>query len=464
MRRIIAAFTINRLGGWFGLVALLVVVYKHTHSALAVSALLLAWQALPAFAVPPLVARVEASVRGHELSGLYFFEAAATAALAVLASHFWLPAVLLLAALDGTAALAAAALLRAELGRAAGAYALTVREKDASPPVAAGGQADQDAAARCGTSADAETDDDRVENFQRSANAALNIGFAATFVVGPALGGIAVATTGAPAALLIDVGSFALGGMLLADLHPHVEEAAGASVRERLQAAWGHINERPALRTLLLVYAIALGLFETAAPIEVSFVEGTLRAGSRGLGLLLTCWGGGAVLGGVVFARVREGPLALMLSMGTLAIGLADAGFALSPTLAVACGAAVLGGLGNGVELPALMSLVQQLAPSHMHGRLMGAVESLTACSIALGLLLGGALVALSSTRFAFGVVALATGAVAAALLRLGRQETNSGSGRPDDDTRAAELAHDKPIAVAGLAMPCSRDSLEDED
>src|SRR5271168_1347006 len=103
VRRIVAAFVVNRLGTFLGLIALLVVVYDHTHNALAISALLLAWQALPAFAVPPLVARVESSRRGLELSGLYFFEAVTTAAIALLVGHFWLPGLLFLAALDGTA-------------------------------------------------------------------------------------------------------------------------------------------------------------------------------------------------------------------------------------------------------------------------------------------------------------------------------------------------------------------------
>src|ERR1700685_2233555 len=113
LRRIITAYTINRLGSWVGLVALSLAVFDHTHSALAVAALLFAWQALPAFLVPGLVARVEASARRSELSALYLFEAVATASLAVLLWHFSLPAVLVLAALDGTAALAARELLRA---------------------------------------------------------------------------------------------------------------------------------------------------------------------------------------------------------------------------------------------------------------------------------------------------------------------------------------------------------------
>ncbi len=98
---------------------LLLAVFDHTHSAFAVAALMFAAQALPAFLVPALVARVEASSRRRELSALYLFEAIVTAALAVLLWHFWLPAVLLLAALDGTAALAASALLRAEVAQAA---------------------------------------------------------------------------------------------------------------------------------------------------------------------------------------------------------------------------------------------------------------------------------------------------------------------------------------------------------
>ncbi|MGH2865785.1 MAG: MFS transporter [Solirubrobacteraceae bacterium] len=417
VRRIVGAFTLNRLGGWFGLVALLVLVFDHTHNALAVSALLLAWQALPAFVVPALVTRVESSVHGHELSGLYFVEAAATCGLAILAWRFWLPGVLILAAIDGTAALAASALLRAALARAARehAEALIVGTDPAGSP------------------------EKLAEEAEQSANATLNIAFSVTFVAGPALGGLVVATSGAATALFIDVGSFLLCGALLLDLHPHVDEAGADSVRARLAAAWRHVNEQPGLRTLLLVYAVALAMFETAAPIEVAFVKETLNAGDRGLGLLLTCWGAGAVLGSVIFARLRRRSLPLMLGAGTLAIGLADAGFALAPTLALTCAAAVLGGLGNGVELPALVGLVQALAPSRLHGRLMGAVESLTAFAVALGLAAGGALVALSSTRFAFAAVAVATILVAATLLHLGRRGERAGSGAEEPGSETQE-------------------------
>ena len=274
LRRLIAAYTINRLGTWFGVVALSLAVYDHTHSALAVAALLFAGQALPAFAVPAIIARVEASRRGRELSSLYLFEAVATASLAVLLWHFWLPAILLLVALDGSAALAASGLLRAAVARVA-----RDRVEDASEPSPEGGQPGWDNADR----RDARLEE-RAEDAARNANAALNLAFTATFVLGPVLGGAIVASAGAPAALFIDVASFLACGTLLLDLRAHVEDADGDSVRARLRAALTHVRQAPALRALLLMDAVALVFFTSAGPVEVAYAKATLHAGDRGYG------------------------------------------------------------------------------------------------------------------------------------------------------------------------------------
>jgi MFS family permease len=381
LRRIVIAYTANRLGSWIGLVALSLAVYNHTHSTLAVAGLLLAWQALPAFLVPAVVARVEASARRHELSGLYFFEALATAAIAVLLSHFWLPALLLLAVLDGTAALAASSLLRAEVARVG-------REQDA-------------------------------QEGEGRANAALNIAFSLAFVAGPVFGGVMTAAIGAPTALFVDVASFAVCGALLLDLHPHVEEAAGESVRARLAAAWRHINEVPSLRALLATEFVALMFIQSSGPIEVSYAKATLHGGDQGYGLLVTAWGAGAVLASLIFARIGRRALGATLSVGVFALGAAYVGFAAAPSLALACVASFVGGMGNGVDWPSLVSLVQRLSPPQLHGRLMGAIESLASLSLAFALPLGGALVALSSTRIAFLILGVGATGTAIAFVRL---------------------------------------------
>jgi MFS family permease len=420
LRRIIAAYTVNRLGTWFGVVALMVAVYDHTHSALAVAALLLAWQALPAFVVPALVARVEASKRRHELSGLYLFEALATAALAVLLRHFSLAPVLLIAALDGTAALAASALLRSEVARAA---------RDHVEQSALAGTLEQ-------------ASEEAMQVAERRANAALNVAFSTTFVIGPALAGVIVAAAGASSALLIDVGSFLLCGALLIDLHPHVEIAGGDSVGARLRTAWLHISETPSLRGLLLAETLALGFIESGGPIEIAYVKSALHAGDRGFGLLLTAWGAGAVLGSFVFARLVARPLALMLSAGTFALGAAYVGFGVAPTLAIACAAALVGGIGNGLQWPSLISIVQHVTPPHLQGRMMGGVESIGAVCTAVGLILGGVLVALSSPRVAFALVGAGAIASTGVLLRQATRATRATQpARADNDERAAVAA-----------------------
>ncbi len=401
VRRILVAYTVNRLGEWFGLLALVVAVYDHTHSALAVAALLFAGQALPAFAVPALVARVEASPRRSELSALYFVEAVTTAAMAaIIAYGFSLAGILILVAVDGTAALAASALLRAETARAA----------RAAVGAGAGG---------LGPGADQELEEDVAAEAERRANAALNVSFSLTFVVGPALGGALVASAGAPVALLVDVGSFLIIGGLLLDLRPHVEEAVGNSVRARLAAAWRHINDVAMLRWLLVAETVAMVFIETGAPIEVSFVKVTLHAGDRGLGLILAMWGVGAVLGSLLFARMIRRPLDELLGAGTLLVGLAYLGLAVAPSLSLACVAGVVGGIGNGLQWPSLISLVQRLTPGRLQGRMMGAVEALGALALAAGLVLGGILVALTTPRSAFVIVGIGACASTVALVRI---------------------------------------------
>jgi len=408
VRRIIGAYAVNRLGTWFGFVALSVAVFDHTHSALAVAALLASGQVLPAFLVPAVVARVEASRGRGLLSGLYVLEALVTGALVVLLWNFWLPAILVLVAIDGTAALAASALLRAVLARTAREQAIAAGAPSTPPE-----QLEAEVAAA-----------------ERGANATLNVAFSGTFVLGPAAAGAVVAGAGASTALLIDVASFLVCAAMLFDLRAHVEEVEGATVRTRLLDAWAYIKDAPALRTLLLVQGVALVFFESAAPIEVPYAKVALAAGDRGYGALLASWGVGVVIGSVVFARSPARSLGAMLSSGTLAVGLAYVGFSVAPTVAVACVAGVLGGLGNGVQWASLISAVQRMTPPSLLGRMMGAVESVGALCPALGLALGGALVALTSPRTAFlltglGAVATTVGFVHVARLGIERSSAD---------------------------------------
>jgi hypothetical protein len=431
LRRIIAAYTVNRLGSWLGYVAIALVVFDHTHSALAVAALLVCAEALPAFVVPVLIAWVEASPRNIELSGLYFFEALVTIAIAVMFGHFWLPAILFLAALDGLAALAASSLLRAGVAR--------LGREDLSGSIAT----------QLGMPVSPEIEAEA----EKQVNAALSFGLSVSFLSGPVLGGIATAVLGGSGALLIDATSFVACGLLLLDLRPHVDHARGEGVRARLVAGWRHITSVAALRVLFLAQAAALVFIQAGSPIEVVYTKGTLHAGDAGYGLFVTVWGAGSMLGSLLFGRAR-GSLHLLLTIGILTLSGAFAWFWAAPSFATACAGAFLGGIGNGITIPALMSAAQRSTPPHLQSIVIGASESLISVTLAGGLALGGGLVLLTSTRTTFLTLSIGAALVAIIFLRVASDSgaadaEGSGGGRLASDRDIAPTAVDSQAATS---------------
>lgn len=432
LRRILLAYSINEFGTWVGYVALAVGVYDRTRSALAVTALFVAARLLPAVLTPALVARIESFSRRGVLAGMYLLEAVATVGLALFVWRFSLPAVLVLVAIDGSAALAVGALQRATTAHIAaeeaeaGAGALASEQRDAA-----------------------------IEMAQRKANAALNVAFTVTVAIGPAIGGLIVAATGGPTALLLDAASFLVCAALLADVRLRVQ-VAESSLAERLRAGWEHLRAVPRLRALLLIEALGVVFFASVEPIEVIFAKSTLHAGAGGFGLLVAAWGVGMVIGGVFFARSTHRPLGPMLIWGTLAIGLSDMATSVSPTLAVACVVSVFGGVGNGIQWPSLISAVQRLTPAALQGRLMSGVEAIGALCPAIGFVIGGIITELSSPRIALFVAGSVAAAITALFVRFSAAELSTITRQDPPPNGDAEPAAPSPLPAASVPPPAA--------
>jgi MFS family permease len=133
------------------------------------------------------------------------------------------------------------------------------------------------------------------------------------------------------------------------------------------------------------------------------------------------------------------------LSASTLAVGLAYLGWAAAPTLAVACVAGLIGGIGNGVQWAALISAVQRLTPQNLQGRMMGAVESIGAISPAVGFLLGSVITALSSPRSALLVAGLGATVSTVAFIRLPLGKLTSTPPAPAATEEEPEWAPERP-------------------
>ena len=127
------------------------------------------------------------------------------------------------------------------------------------------------------------------------------------------------------------------------------------------------------------------------------------------------------VVGSLLFAALRRMPLRGLLLVSTLAIGVAYLATAVSPTLAVACAASVIGGLGNGVQWIALVTAVQELTRAAYQARVLALLEALASAMPGAGFLLGGAIAALFEPRLSYAVAGagvIAVLAIAAIALR----------------------------------------------
>src|SRR4051794_41705917 len=91
-RRLAFSYTLNELSWAFGSVALGILVFDRTGSAVATTALFLLTTFAPAVVAPPLTARLDHLAVRRAMPALYLLEAAVFAALAVLAGAFSLPA------------------------------------------------------------------------------------------------------------------------------------------------------------------------------------------------------------------------------------------------------------------------------------------------------------------------------------------------------------------------------------
>jgi MFS family permease len=371
-RRLALSYAVNELGDWLGIVALSVLVFDQTDSAMATALLFLGTGFLPALLTPVVVARLERPPPRFVLPAIYAGEAAAFGALALLAGHFSLAAVVVVATIDGALALTARSLTRA----------VSAAMLEPAGELRAG-------------------------------NAILNVAFTGGAAVGPAVAGGVVAAFGAQTALLLDAFSFyAIAWILLgAKRLPHAEPEPGR-LREQVRAGLGYIRGHVTLRRLLAAQATALVFFSAVIPIEVIYAKETLGAGDSGYGLMLGSWGGGMVLGSVVFATLRRAPLPLLLFFSTLAIGAGYLGMAAAGTLAVACAAAALGGAGNGVQWVAVMSSVQELTTQTMQARVIGVLESLSAATPGIGFVLGGLVATAFDPRATFLVAGLGVVAI----------------------------------------------------
>jgi MFS family permease len=223
-----------------------------------------------------------------------------------------------------------------------------------------------------------------------------------TKVVGPALAGALIQAVTAPLALVADAASFVASAGLLGSIRAREPARPPAPRRQALWRELGAglrvVAAHPILRTLTGAWGLYFffdSLFQGQIPLYVTR-DLQLTPATLGIIISLSSIGGvaGALLAGRVAARFGLGPtLAGSVLVGALGELLVPA--ARGPALALVVTLVVAHVLVRATDMIFYInytSVWQALTPDRLRGRVGGTIRVLTAGSVPVGALIGGAL------------------------------------------------------------------------
>lgn len=224
-------------------------------------------------------------------------------------------------------------------------------------------------------------------------------------VLGPAAGGILIATTGAGIPMLIDSASFAIlfALALTIPVVPHRAEGEGPRL--------GVLRSVP--RAVLWLIALTFVFNFLYGPIDVGlpiFVRQSLGKGAVLYGQLFTVFGAGSLIGGLAVGSLRrQSVVRWVTALSVIGWGLAALLLAAAKAPPVALVAFGFGGLLYGPFTAASVTAIQASTPAAEVGPVISIWAAVTIGALPLGTAVGGPVVAGLGTRGTFALCAALT-------------------------------------------------------
>ena len=251
-------------------------------------------------------------------------------------------------------------------------------------------------------------------------------------IIGPALGGIVVATAGAGVAFAANAVSYAvvIGAITAMRITPRPTGAgAGTSVlsgvAETFRFAFGSRRVTIAFLAVLLVSTFSFN-FDVLLPLLASR---TLDEGAEVFGLIASVFGAGALCGALILATVGRARLLLVLG-GAAGFGAFQLALAPQDSLAAVCALLFVIGVFYVLWGSSALATLQLAAPEHLRGRAASLYYFAFQGGAPLGGLIAGFLVAKGGTLLAFsfaGAVAVLVAVVGIVAAALARREPGPG-------------------------------------
>jgi MFS family permease len=243
------------------------------------------------------------------------------------------------------------------------------------------------------------------------ANALVQSSQQVTLLIGPAVAGAFIAIVSTGPAFAIDAASFAVaataialiaGGRRSAKPSDETPPSMLQTIAEGLRAAWAD----KVIRSMVIL--IAAFNFGFTGPMSVGLAvlaDQRFAGGSAAFGVLLSAFGGGALIGAVVSGSVPRLPRLGTILMGiAIALGVGLALIGLAPALPGALAICAVMGLLVGFINVQAIAWLQVRIPEELRGRIMSLVTLGSVGLAPVSLAIAGALVDVGAVTLTFVV------------------------------------------------------------
>jgi len=251
------------------------------------------------------------------------------------------------------------------------------------------------------------------------ANAIIQGTFNVCLAVGPALGGVLVATAGVNAAFLLDAATFLVSAALLSriPLSRSQQEEDEGFVQE-LKVGFGYLIGTRVPLGIVIGAFLAVLTTNLTVPADVFLAKEIFQAGDTGYGLVVSTTGIGMMAGTALVAVLgsRARPLFLYF-VSLFVVALALAGTGIAPLFVLALAAFCVQGFANAVLNVTEDTVLQERVPDSFLGRVFSVHFLAYNMGDALGLFVGGLVVDAIGPRPAYLLAGGATTVVGLLLL-----------------------------------------------
>ncbi|MBH8554406.1 MFS transporter [Nostocaceae cyanobacterium CENA357] len=232
-------------------------------------------------------------------------------------------------------------------------------------------------------------------------------------LIGPAVGGLLIASVGTAYCFLIDGLSYiaVIAALLAMKIKPWKFTVTQGSPLQKVKEGFVYAFSFPPIRSILLLSALVslMGLQNTILVPVIA--EETLKGGAETLGFLMAASGVGALSGGIYLAT-RQTILGIgkLISLAPAILGIGLIAFASSRFLPISLFTMLFVGLGTILQIAASNTFLQTIVEEDKRGRLMSLYTMSFLGMIPLGNLLGGVLashIGAANTLIIDGVVCI---------------------------------------------------------